>query len=173
MLYINVTLTVRWCLIPMPIIAIGTRLITKKLHRQYQDVQASFSDLTEEVRERFAGIRILKAYNLQNDSESRILEGIRCHILKETLKLARLNRTFFSMMMFLTELGTAIVIYFGGRLTIFSEITPGDFVAFISYLGILTWPMMAIWLGNKFDPARQSIFRQNRSDHENRTGNRR
>jgi len=34
----------------------------------------------------------------------------------------------------------AIVLYAGGRLTILQSISTGDFVAFMSYLGLLAWP---------------------------------
>jgi len=37
-----------------------------------------------------------------------------------------------------------IVIWLGGRMVIEETISLGDFVAFISYLGMLTWPMMAL-----------------------------
>jgi ATP-binding cassette subfamily B protein len=42
-------------------------------------------------------------------------------------------------------------------------ITPGDFVAFISYLGLLTWPMMALgWVTNLIQRGRASLDRINR-----------
>src|SRR5512139_2913007 len=50
-------------LIPMPLIAVGARYFSRRMHRRYQAVQASFSDLTEIIRERFAGIRLIKAHN--------------------------------------------------------------------------------------------------------------
>jgi ATP-binding cassette subfamily B multidrug efflux pump len=40
------------------------------------------------------------------------------------------------------------------------RITPGDFVAFISYLGLLTWPMMALgWVTNLIQRGRASLDR--------------
>jgi ATP-binding cassette subfamily B protein len=57
----------------------------------------------------------------------------------------------------------AIVLYFGGRLTIFQSITPGDFVAFMSYLGIFAWPMMALgWAVNVVQRGVASMTRLNR-----------
>jgi ATP-binding cassette subfamily B protein len=54
----------------------------------------------------------------------------------------------------------AIVLYLGGRQTILQEITTGDFVAFISYLGLLTWPMMALgWVTNLIQRGRASLDR--------------
>jgi ATP-binding cassette subfamily B multidrug efflux pump len=55
------------------------------------------------------------------------------------------------------------VLYLGGRQTIELTITPGDFVAFISYLGLLTWPMMALgWVTNLIQRGRASLDRINR-----------
>ncbi|MCJ7830423.1 MAG: ABC transporter transmembrane domain-containing protein, partial [Desulfobacterales bacterium] len=62
MVYINLRLTLL-VLIPMPLIVFGARFFSKKMHHLYQQVQAAFSDLTEDVREAFAGVRIVKAYN--------------------------------------------------------------------------------------------------------------
>ena len=48
MAYINLELTLL-VLIPMPLLVIGTRFFSRKMHRRYQDVQGAFADLTEEV----------------------------------------------------------------------------------------------------------------------------
>lgn len=64
------------------------------------------------------------------------------------------------MMIFFSNLSLAIVLYIGGRLTMYYTITPGDFVAFISYLGLLTWPMMALgWVTNLIQRGKASLDR--------------
>ncbi|MDM8526544.1 ABC transporter ATP-binding protein, partial [Desulfococcaceae bacterium HSG8] len=142
MAYINVTLTV-FSLIPMPFIILISWFFSKKMHRMYGKVQGTFSNLTEVVRERFAGIRIIKAYAMEDKSVAR-LEEISGEYVTDNLKLAKITGSFSPLITFLSNLGLAIVLYIGGRQTIFSNITPGDFVAFSSYIGLLTWPMMAI-----------------------------
>ena len=62
MAYINIKLTL-FALIPMPLIIWFTKSFGKKMHRRYTAVQATFSELTESIRESFAGIRIIKAFN--------------------------------------------------------------------------------------------------------------
>jgi ATP-binding cassette subfamily B multidrug efflux pump len=48
----------------------------------------------------------------------------------------------------------------GGRLTILNTISAGDFVAFNSYLLLLTWPMMALgWMINLFQRGAASLGR--------------
>lgn len=161
MLYINVALTL-FVLIPMPLIAISTRFFSKKMHQRYQMVQAAFSDLTETIRERFAGIRIIKAHNRKEREAARV-EASSQKYVRQNLGLVRIVGAFFPMMLLFTNLSLAIVLYLGGRQTIELTITPGDFVAFISYLGLLTWPMMALgWVTNLIQRGRASLDRINR-----------
>jgi ATP-binding cassette subfamily B protein len=147
MAYINVRLTV-FVLLPAPLIVFGTRFFSKKMHHRYQSVQASFADLTEAVRERIAGMRVIKAYGRET-VETRQLEHISKQYVEQNIRLIRITGSFFPLMVLFTNVSLGIVLYLGGRQTITATITPGDFVAFISYLGLLTWPMMAMgWVIN-------------------------
>jgi len=158
MAYINVKLTV-FVLVPMPMIVFGARFFSKRMHRYYGEVQAAFSDLTEVVRERFAGIRIIKAYNRQREAASR-LESVSRDYVEKNLRLVKITGSFFPMMVFFSNLSLAIILFLGGRQTITLTITPGDFVAFISYLGLLTWPMMATgWVTNLIQRGKASLDR--------------
>jgi ATP-binding cassette subfamily B multidrug efflux pump len=158
MAYINLTLTC-FALIPMPLIAAGTRFFSRRMHRRYQAVQASFSDLTEIIRERFAGIRLIKAHNRKAAEGERVETASQAYV-QENLKLVRISGAFIPMMQLFTSLSMALVLLLGGRQTILFTITPGDFVAFISYLSLLTWPMMALgWVTNLIQRGRASLER--------------
>lgn len=160
MAYINVQLTL-YSLIPMPLIVISARIFGKKMHKMYQEVQAAFSDMTEIVRERFSGIRVIKAFARQN-TEAASFEHISDQYVRKNMGLARVTGAFFPMMVFFANASVAIVLYAGGRQTITAVISPGDFVAFISYLGLLTWPMMALgWVTNLIQRGRASLDRIN------------
>ncbi len=161
MAYIHVQLTL-FVLIPMPLIIIGTRFFSKKMHQRYQDVQAAFSNLTEAVRERFAGIRIVKAHHSELLEISRI-DAISGAYVRQNIRLVQITSSLSSMMIFLSNISLALILFLGGRHTILAQITPGDFVAFISYLGLLTWPMMAMgWVTNLIQRGRASLDRINR-----------
>jgi ATP-binding cassette subfamily B protein len=158
MIYINLQLTL-YVLIPMPFIVLGTRFFGKRMHRRYRRVQAAFSELTEAVRERYAGIRVVMAYNAQK-VETRRIERISQAYVRENIDLVKITGSFFPMMILLTNLSLAIVLFQGGRQTVLTRITPGEFVAFISYLGLLTWPMMALgWVTNLIQRGRASLDR--------------
>jgi ATP-binding cassette subfamily B multidrug efflux pump len=158
MAYINVKLTA-FVLIPMPLIVFSTRVFSRKMHRRYQAVQASFSELTEVVRERFAGIRIIKAHHRKHEAAAGVEAASRDYVDKN-ISLVKIIGLFFPITVFFSNLSLAIVLYLGGRQTILQIITPGDFVAFISYLGLLTWPMMALgWVTNLIQRGRASLDR--------------
>jgi len=160
MLYINITLTV-FALLPMPIIVVLARVLSRRMHRLYKEVQASFSNLTEVVRERFAGIRVVKAYNREG-AEAKRVSDISQDYIGKNLQLVRITGAFFPGMMFFSNISVALVLYLGGKQTINFTITPGDFVAFISYLGLLTWPMMAMgWVINLIQRGAASLDRIN------------
>ncbi len=161
MAYIQVQLTL-YVLIPMPFIVMGTRFFSKKMHQRYQDVQAAFSDLTESVRERFAGIRIVKAHHSE-PFETRQVDAVSREYIRQNIRLVKITSSLFPMMMFFSNISLVIILFLGGRDTILARITPGDFVAFISYLGLLTWPMMAMgWVTNLIQRGKASLDRINR-----------
>ncbi|MFZ2631172.1 MAG: ABC transporter ATP-binding protein [Desulfosalsimonadaceae bacterium] len=158
MAYINIRLTL-FALIPMPLIVWMTRSFGRKMHRRYTKVQGIFSDITESVRESFAGIRIVKAFNREQREADRIGAVSKTYV-RENLKLVRITGAFFPLMVLFTNLSQAIVLFVGGRQAILAEISPGDLVAFISYLNLLTWPMMAMgWLTNLIQRGAASLDR--------------
>ncbi|MFP4453039.1 MAG: ABC transporter ATP-binding protein [Desulfobacterales bacterium] len=160
MAYIDMKLTAL-ALLPMPVIAVVARVFGAKMHRMYTRVQATFSEMTEIVRESFAGIRTVKAYN-REETEFNRLKKISDVYIADNLKLVNITGSFFPLMIFFTNISITIVVFFGGRLTIGGQITPGDFVAFISYLNMLMWPMMALgWLTNLIQRGSASLDRIN------------
>jgi ATP-binding cassette subfamily B multidrug efflux pump len=161
MMSINLRLTLI-SLIPAPIIIILSMILTRRMSAGFESVQTLFSSLTERVREAFAGIRLVKAYSREPWEYQRVGEQGRRYIL-ENMRLAKTLAFFFPMMTVFTNVGLAIVIWLGGRLTILGDITTGDFVAFTSYLNLLTWPMMALgWVANLIQRGAASMRRINR-----------
>jgi len=149
-------------LIPAPLVVILTRILTRRMSKGFETVQKTFSDLTERVREAFAGIRVVKAHNRESWEYARIrVQGER--YVAENMSLAGTLAIFFPVMTIFTNVGLVVVILLGGRYAILGEITPGDFVAFISYLNLLTWPMMAMgWVTNLLQRGSASMRRINR-----------
>ena len=161
MIYINPFLTLI-ALVVAPFMIVFTRILTKRMSEGYERVQGKFSDLTERVREAFAGIRVIKTY-AREGWVYRKVEEEGGQYLTENVRLAKTLGLFYPSIAVFTNVGLAVVIWMGGRLTILGHITTGDFVAFISYLNLLTWPMLAIgWVTNLIQRGSASMRRINR-----------
>ena len=161
MVVIHPVLTL-YAIVPMPFITLIALRLSGRIHQRFEVVQKTFASLTEKVRETIAGIRVVKAY-VQEGPEREKLSLLSQEYLQRNIGVTRVWGMFFPSILLLSSLSMAIVLYFGGRLTILRSISPGDFVAFMSYLGVLAWPMMALgWAVNLIQRGGASMDRLNR-----------
>lgn len=165
MAYINPWLTLI-AIAPMPFLAIITRYLSARLHRRFKKVQEQFSDLTEFVRSTFSGIRLIKAYN-QEQGESARFEQLGQTYVRDNLRLSFIYGMLFPVSGLLANASLLLVLVFGGRMAIGGTLTAGDFVAFINYLLLMTWPMMAVgWVADLFQRGMTSLGRIQSLFHE-------
>jgi ATP-binding cassette, subfamily B, multidrug efflux pump len=160
MAYIDWRLTLI-AMAPMPFLAVFTRFLASRLHRRFKSVQEQFSTLTEFVRSSFSSIRLVKAYNQEGPQSARFNQLGEAYV-RNNLRLAMVNGTLFPLSGMIGNLSLLLVVYFGGRMAIDGAITVGDFVAFITYLFMMTWPMMALgWVADLFQRGVTSLDRIN------------
>jgi ATP-binding cassette subfamily B protein len=158
MAYIHPGLTLI-AIVPMPLLALLTRFLSGRLHRYFRKVQEQFSKLTEFARTSINSIRMIKVYTLEENQTGRF-DAMGKEYVLDNLRLARVHGTLFPVSGFIANSSMLLVLLFGGRFTINGSITIGDFVAFTSYLFMLTWPMMALgWVTNLFQRGVNSAYR--------------
>jgi ATP-binding cassette, subfamily B, multidrug efflux pump len=135
-------------LLPMPLLAVSTRILSAKLHKRFATVQEQFSALTEFSRSTLISIGLIKAYTMENFQTDRF-GRLGKRYFRSNLRVAAIQGLISPLATLVGSLGMLMVLYFGGRLVIDGTISLGDFVAFITYLYMLIWPMMAIgWVAN-------------------------
>jgi len=158
--YISPTLTML-ALLPMLVIILITWRLSPALFRRFKRVQGTFSDMTEKVREALSAIWVVKACGIEGHMAGSFGSSSRTYI-QDNLALVRVMGVFFPLIIVCANLSIAALLGIGGRMTITGSISAGDFVAFSSYLWILTWPMMALgWVVNLFQRGRASMQRIN------------
>lgn len=142
MIAISPTMTL-WALLPMPAITLVTHFLGRRIYRLVLEVQNIFGQLTESVREKLSGFRVIRAMGLGSLALTET-EKIGRKYLQINIRQAILAGAFFPFLHFMSNLAVTLVIYFGGRETIMGRVSAGDFVAFINYLAMLTWPLIAM-----------------------------
>ena len=158
MLRISPTLT-GLALLPM----IGLPLLMLRLgrlvHARFETVQSQFSQLSTRAQENLSGVRVVRAYG-QEASESARFNMMGESYLAANMRLATLNGLMNPGFALLAGLGGAVTVGVGGRLLIAGQITVGGYVAFGIYLGMLTWPLIALgWTTNLFQRGSASMAR--------------
>lgn len=146
-------------LLPMIFLPLAAMIIGREIHRRFESVQEFFGRMTTMAQENLSGARIVRAYR-QEDAEIGRFRGMGEEYLEKNMHLMRLDATLHPAFMLLAGLSGAVVLGLGGTQVIRGAITVGSLVAFSLYLGMLTWPLIALgWVVNLFQRGAASMQR--------------
>src|SRR3954465_8466496 len=135
-------------LIPMPMVSISVKYFGSAIHKRFEAIQAQLADLSAVVQEALAGVRVVRAYNQERYEIGRF-SAANDEYIRRNRVLIRLQGMFYPSMTLFLGFGALLVLGGGSREVIHGRITLGDFVAFNSYLVMLSWPMIAFgWVTN-------------------------
>ncbi len=130
-------------LILAPIVSATMLWIARELHKANMRQQEVYGALTTVVQENVSGIRVIKSYARENYEVNRFAEVLG-HYFGRSLKVAQLQALMFPLITFLIGIGIAGILWIGGGQANRGEITLGDFIAFMGYLSLMAWPMIAL-----------------------------
>lgn len=158
---VNVKLTI-YCLLPLPILSYSIFVLSKRINKKSTEYQENLSTLSSFTQEFFSGIRVIKAYALENDRNNEFIKLSK--ISKEkNLALAKTNALFGPLMILLIGLSYLIVIFVGGQMYVNGEIKDiGVIAKFLLYIGMLVWPVASFgWVSSLVQEAEASQKRIN------------
>ena len=158
---VNVKLTI-YCLLPLPILSYSIFVLSKRINKKSTEYQENLSTLSSFTQEFFSGIRVIKAYALENDRNNEFIKL--SEISKEkNLALAKTNALFGPLMILLIGLSYLIVIFVGGQMYVNGEIKDiGVIAKFLLYIGMLVWPVASFgWVSSLVQEAEASQKRIN------------
>ena len=158
MLRIDVRLT-GLALLPMVLLPFVMIRLGRLVHDRFEAVQEHFGAMTTRVQENLSGTRVVRAYRQEEAEEARFAEA-NAEYVRRNVALAKLNGIMNPSFGLLAGLGSVVVLGLGGSLALRGEISVGAFVAFGLYLGMLTWPLIALgWVTNLFQRGAASMAR--------------
>ncbi len=130
-------------ILPLPIMAWLMKVYGKKLHMHFTEAQDSFGKMNDSVLESVAGVRVIRAYAQENQSEDRFAEMAE-DVYQKNRKVAMVDSFFDPTIKILVGISYLIGIGYGSKMVFEQVITLGDLISFNVYLGMLIWPMFAI-----------------------------
>ncbi|WP_338210696.1 ABC transporter ATP-binding protein [Lactiplantibacillus paraxiangfangensis] len=129
--------------VPFPLLAVVSRYLGKKIHVAFRASQAAFSRLNNKAQESISGIKVIKALGQEQADMDDFNEQI-----DQTIKINRhvntLDSLFDPAITIIIAVSYAATIILGGLYVVNHVITIGNLVSFITYLGMMVWPMFAV-----------------------------
>ncbi|MFN3821851.1 MAG: ABC transporter ATP-binding protein, partial [bacterium] len=130
-------------LLLMPLVGGSVLLIARALYWVSLHQQEAFGWLSTLIQESLSGIRVIKSFTREDFQNFRFKESLNDYYRKN-LKVVRLQALMMPIIGFLIGIGIAAILYWGGIQVAKGVITLGSFIAFMGYLSLLTWPMIAL-----------------------------
>ncbi len=146
-------------LVPLPLASILVQSLGRKIHERFERIQAMYSEISAQAQENFSGARLVRAF-AQEEAQIAAFEKSNRENIRRGLRLVQLMGMLWPTLEFVLGLALAITLLVGGREVLSHRISIGDFVAFNTYMVMLTWPVIALgWVVNLWQRGTASVVR--------------
>src|SRR5271163_3436071 len=146
-------------LVPLPLASILVQAMGRKIHERFERIQAMFSDISAQAQENFSGARLVRAF-AQEEAQIAAFEKSNKENIRRGLRLVQLMGMLWPTLEFVLGLALAVTLLVGGHEVLSHRISIGDFVAFNTYMVMLTWPVIALgWVVNLWQRGTASVVR--------------
>jgi subfamily B ATP-binding cassette protein MsbA len=143
----------------LPAAFYGAGRLGKRLKKVSKKVQQKISVITEYLTESFSGIKMIKVFCREDDIIRRF-KGKNQDFYREIMRSQRLIEFTSLLMEIIGGLGTAFVLWYGGKLVIKGTITPGEFFSFLAAIFMVYTPARRLaGVNNGIQQARASLER--------------
>jgi ATP-binding cassette subfamily B protein len=161
MINVSPSLTL-YTLLPLPILSYAIFKISTEINKRSTVFQQYLSKVSSFSQEIFSGIRVIKAYSLENQHQKNMID-LSHESKSKSLSLAKIQALFSPLMLALIGISNLVVIYFGGLMYINGTIKSiGTIAEFILYVNMLTWPVASLgWISSMVQEAEASQKRIN------------
>lgn len=151
-----------YTILPLPLLSIVIFKLSREINKRSTIFQQYLSKVSSFTQEIFSGIRVVKAYSLENHYQANMVD-LAFESKTKSMNLAKVQSLFGPLMIALIGISNLVVIYFGGMMYINGTIESiGTIAEFILYVNMLTWPVASIgWVSSLVQEAEASQKRIN------------
>lgn len=151
-----------YTLLPLPLLSYGIFKLSSEINKRSTIFQQYLSKVSSFSQEIFSGVRVIKAYSLEEQHQKNMV-ALANESKSKSLNLAKVQSLFGPLMMALIGISNLVVIYFGGIMYIDGTIKSiGTIAEFILYVNMLTWPVASLgWVSSMVQEAEASQKRLN------------
>ncbi len=129
--------------VPLPLLALTSKVLGAKMHDAFGDAQQSFSDINDKAQESITGMKVIKTFGQEKEDIADFSEKI-TDAIRTNRRVIFLDSLFDPFITLIIGISYVLTIILGANYIMKDVITIGQLVSFISYIGMLVWPMFAI-----------------------------
>lgn len=150
-----------YTLLPLPVLSFLIYNVANRINQRSKRVQQQQSTISSSVQDTFAGIRVIKSFNTeQNVKDNYALEAEEYQ--KRALHLSQIQAAFGPLMVVVVGISNLIILYLGGLKYIQGDLDIGAIAEFFLYLNMLIWPFTSLgWITTVVQRAEASMARIN------------
>jgi ATP-binding cassette, subfamily B, multidrug efflux pump len=127
----------------VPVIFVLLLRFVRRIGPLFRQVQQTLGRLNSVLQEDLAGMRVIRTFVREGYEVARY-RSVNDELLGKNLETVRTFSNNFPFIFLLGNLGTLIIVLFGGLQVIGGRLTIGELVAFNTYLGFLLFPILTI-----------------------------
>jgi ATP-binding cassette subfamily B multidrug efflux pump len=132
--------------VAMPVLALSIFLVIRKMGPLFRLMQTRIDTVNRVLREQITGIRVVRAF-VREPYETARFARANTELTDTTISVGRYVATIFPIVMFILNVSSVAVLWFGARRIDAGEMQIGALTAFLTYLiQILMSVMMATFL---------------------------
>ncbi|MPY65442.1 ATP-binding cassette domain-containing protein [Deinococcus sp. SDU3-2] len=114
-------------------LVIGTAIVIgRRIRTVSREVQDRVAEANASAEEAISGVRVVQSFTAEDTERGRYGQGVLASFLA-SLRRARLQALMGGVMSFLTFASLALVLWYGGRLVMGGDLSPGGLVTFLIY----------------------------------------
>ena len=155
------TILTTYVLFPLPILAVSVYIVSNRINKKSERVQAQLSTVTAIAQESFSGVRIIKSFTNEENTLKVFYKSCK-EYTKRQIELIKIEAMFIPLIITLIGVSTVLTIYIGGLEVFKGNITTGNIAEFIIYVNMLAWPVASVgWVTSLVQRASASQERIN------------
>lgn len=129
-------------ILPLPILIFVSTYLGKMIHARYRGALQAFSSMNDHVQESVTGMKVLKTLGEEKEDFSAFKEETQ-KVVDKNQRVYKLKAALNPSIEIVMGLTYVIALLVGGNYVQSGRISIGDLVAFISYIGMMQWPLLA------------------------------
>ena len=130
-------------ILPFPLLIFVARYLGNLINKYFHGSLESFSKMNDHVQESVSGMKVIKAFGEEEEDYQDFVKET-ANVVEKNKKVYLIDSAYSPVIDVITGLTYVLTIFFGTYFVQNGRITIGQLIAYFSYLGNMTWPLLAV-----------------------------